>query len=166
MSKKIISDHQHEGILDDETLQILGGTPRPLVIADDKMKTMRTRMMARIDQECQSEPAPLVTVRSDEGTWVEIFPKIEKKILHLDKETDTESYLLRLQSGAEIPSHLHEQDEHCLMLEGDIQFGETKFVAGDYLLAPKGSQHSVASTISGALLFIQTGVNTNIFQSA
>lgn len=162
MNKKI--DSSQQDVLDSETLQLLSSAPLRVDFAADKMQIMRTRLMARIDKDASAAlHAPFLTIRAnDDGPWVDILPKVGKKRLHFDLDTDTESYLLRVQPGAVVPSHYHEHNEHCLMLTGDLAFEDLQLNAGDYHLAPKGSRHSISRSIDGALLFIQTGAQTNI----
>ncbi|MFV2058946.1 MAG: cupin domain-containing protein [Thiohalomonadales bacterium] len=148
--------------LDDETLRLLGSAPKTTDIAGEKIQSMRNRVMQRIDDDVQSGQADFITIRSKEGHWQEIAPSIEKKILRIDPYNNTEAYLLRVQAGAESSAHLHSQDEHCLLLEGDIMLNGIYLQAGDYHFAPRGSQHSIGSSVQGALLYIQTGINTNL----
>jgi len=97
-----------------------------------------------------------VTIRADEGQWIEIEPLLERKLLKVDHETGIESYLLRLQPGAAPQRHQHDADELCLVLEGDVSFDDIHLRAGDYHCARKGSWHGRASTVQGALLFLQS----------
>lgn len=62
---------------------------------------------------------------------------------------------LRLEPGAQVPSHTHDSDEHCIVLEGQVCFGEIRVEKGDYHLARAGSRHENAYSETGALLYIQ-----------
>ncbi|MEN8133275.1 MAG: cupin domain-containing protein [Pseudomonadota bacterium] len=96
-----------------------------------------------------------ITLRADEG-WFELAPKIEKKVLHIDHEAGTESYLLRVQPGAEVPPHTHAGDELCVVLEGEVTYeGGLRLQAGDYHMAKRGSTHQHARSETGALVYLQ-----------
>ena len=123
-----------------------------------QMKSLRSRVMSQVDEQLSADTSDLLTVRADNGDWQQIGESIRKKILYVDKQKGVVSYLLRVDPGAEDASHLHSSDEYCLVLEGDISFGDIHLYAGDFHLAPKGSRHDRAYTEHGALLYIQTGI--------
>lgn len=101
-----------------------------------------------------------VTVRAEEGEWLPHSPGIAFKLLHLDPEAGIQSYLLRLDPGAEVEPHDHLADEECLMLSGDVTFGDDELTlrAGDYHMIPKGVWHSRAHSAAGCLAFIRAHV--------
>lgn len=156
MSKPI--DPKTEQTLDQETLELLGNELQSLLLPPERMKKLRARVMERIDDEVSSASAGFVTIRSNEGPWIEIAPLIHKKVLHTDPETGVEAYLLRAEPGAVAPPHEHDYDEYCVVLEGEVDFDEIHLEAGDYHFAPRGSVHSTARTQTGALLYLQTAV--------
>lgn len=95
------------------------------------------------------------TVPADGGAWIRIDPRLEMKILY--KDARATSFLLRLQPGARLPSHVHTADEECLVLEGELRLGEgVTLKAGDYHFAPRGLPHGAAESASGALLFLRS----------
>lgn len=153
MSKQ--NDPQSQSVLDDVTIELLGSTPVAVDLPPDRMRTLRARVMQRIADEQRVPEEPFVTMRADQGAWIQIAAKIEKKVLHVDHETGTESYLLRVQPGAEAPEHVHHEDELCLILEGEITIGNLCLRAGDCHLARKGSRHGIARCETGALVFMQ-----------
>ena len=155
MSKKTYI--KYDDVLDEQTLQLLGEEPNSLDISPQRIRRLRERIMQRVDEEIANTSQSLLTVRSGDGSWVEIAPKIKKKVLFTNAETGTESYLLKAEPGAEAPPHEHEHDEHCLVLEGELIFGEDTYLrAGDYHFAPRGSTHGIARTDVGVLVYIQT----------
>lgn len=149
-------------ILDQSTLALLSTYLKPLDEVDPDCTTMqalRNRVMQQIDTDLpDTRPSRPLTIRADDGDWQTISPFIQKKMLHQDNRLGTQTYLLRVQPGAEDEPHIHLSDEHCLVLEGEISFGDLHLGAGDYHLAPRGSRHERATTRQGALLFIQTGL--------
>ncbi len=147
----------YDDVLDEQSLQLLGDAPAAVETEQIQMQNLRDRVMHRVDDHIASKTRSLFTVRNHDGDWIEIEPKIKKKVLFTNPETGTESYLLRLESNAEAPAHFHQHDEHCLVLEGDLSFGDIHLQSGDYHFAPAGSEHAPVSTSAGALLYIQTG---------
>ncbi|HNC52119.1 MAG TPA: cupin domain-containing protein [Accumulibacter sp.] len=93
------------------------------------------------------------TVFSGEGNWEAIAPGVEQKILWQDGEVI--SRFLRLAAGASLPGHGHAEEEECMMLSGDAFFGDVLVQAGEFHLAPTGSEHGELSSDNGALLFLR-----------
>lgn len=151
-------------ILDERTLRLLGEAPAVSDTSLARMRRLRDRVMRRIDDDIVNASQSFFTVRNHDGAWIEIAPKIKKKVLFENPETGTEAYLLRAEPGAEAPAHVHEHDEHCLVLEGELTFGDgIHLEAGDYHFAPAGSEHGIARTDTGVLVYIQSrqqGVST------
>ena len=156
MSKSI--DSKTEQVLDKRALELLGSELQALEVPPARISNLRKKIMRRIDTEKLPDLSDYVTIRANEGEWEEIAPKLHKKLLHLDPKTGVESYLLRAEPGAETPPHVHDHDEVCLVLEGEVEYDEFKLTRGDYHYASKGSQHSMARTQNGALLFLQTAL--------
>ena len=146
-----------EQVLDRETLELLGSAPATADLPAQRLAQLRDTVLRRIDEE-QALATPYVTIREDEGAWIEIAPLTTKKILNVNRATGIESYLLRLLPGAAPERHQHDQDELCIVLEGDVSFDDIHLKAGDYHYARKGSWHGCASTVHGALIFLQSGV--------
>ncbi len=147
----------YDEVLDEQTLRLLGDAPAPLDVSPERMQRLRDRVMQGIDDDMAQASQAFLTVRSDDGSWVEIAPKISKKVLYANLETGAESYLLKAEPGAEAPPHVHEHDEHCVVLEGEFTYGEGVYLkAGDYHFAPRGSEHGIACTDIGVLVYIQT----------
>ena len=66
------------------------------------------------------------------------------------------SLLMCMAPGSRYPAHEHTGDEECLMLSGEVSFGDLTLRAGDYHLAPKGMVYAEAYSASGALVFIRS----------
>ena len=135
--------------LDPTTLRLLGDAP---AAAPGAPAALRATVLARV----AADAATLLTVREADGDWTDLLPGIRRKLLFSDPESGTETFLLRAEPGATLPPHDHDHDEHCLVLEGDVGYGETiRLRSGDYHLARRGSEHAVAHTETGALVYIQ-----------
>lgn len=102
-----------------------------------------------------ASPPGMLTVRADEGEWVETGDEgVTLKLLFADAEHKTFTTLLRMSPGSRLPRHRHTGTEQCLVLEGDLRAGELRASAGDYICALPGSVHEELSTERGALLLL------------
>lgn len=142
-------------VLDEDILQILAQAQDPVAITGEQSARMRERVLAAIAEDSQRD---FLTIRRDEGTWVEIAPKVEVKQLHIDRQAGTRSFLMRLHPGGEWPAHPHTQAEECMVLEGEVSIGDLSVRAGDYHLAPGDITHGTLRSASGALLFLRAGL--------
>jgi quercetin dioxygenase-like cupin family protein len=133
-----------------ELAKALKPIPPPLASAAH----LRSKIMDRVAQEKREVSDQFVTMKADKG-WFEMAPKIEKKVLYVDREAGTESYLLRVQPGAIGPAHKHTRDELCMVLEGEFYLGDIHLKAGDFHMASAGSTHGEAYSENGALVFLQ-----------
>lgn len=95
-----------------------------------------------------------ITIRAGEGKWKEVFKGVLVKPLFSDKERGTDTFLMRLLPGAQVPRHSHAGAEQCLVLEGDVRSNDLELRAGDYHCAPPDSVHESLETTNGALLLI------------
>jgi quercetin dioxygenase-like cupin family protein len=161
MSKKDTPMNTKNNVLSEEDLMLLSDAPSAIDDIDTnsvRMQSLRSNIMARVDEQQSNSPDDMLTIRADTGDWEDISDKIRKKVLHVDEQSGIETYLLKIEAGAKDAPHIHTSDEHCIVLEGDVCFGEIHLNAGDYHLAPKGSRHEEAYSVHGALLYIQTGL--------
>ncbi len=97
-----------------------------------------------------------LSIKANESDWVEVQDGVFKKDLCIDGETS--SRFFRLESDTTMAGHPHSLDEECMMLSGDLFFGDILLQAGDYQLTPKGSGHLDIYTDTGALFFIRGAV--------
>lgn len=127
-------------------------------LADKRAEpALKERVFARVLNRIADTPPPgSVTVRADKGDWLQFAEKIEIKILHTDADSGVSTSLWRLQPGAELPGHAHDQDEECLVLEGEFIIGEHRLYAGDYHLANQGFTHPASRSPAGGLLMIRS----------
>jgi hypothetical protein len=87
-----------------------------------------------------------------EGEWSHVAEGIECKHLWNDR-----TMILRCAPGAELPSHIHDDEEHLLILAGDLIIGGRSFAAGDYIGSGRGADNFPHRTRGGCLIFSQTG---------
>lgn len=101
-----------------------------------------------------AEGAVWQPVVMDGVTW----PGVTARMLHLDPRRGRLTALLRVEPGGSIPEHVHDQDEECYVLEGDLSFDDKTYVAGDYFLAPAGTLHAEQTTKNGCVCLVSTGL--------
>jgi quercetin dioxygenase-like cupin family protein len=96
---------------------------------------------------------PIHTVLASDDGWEAIADGVEQKILWRDG--DRISRFLRLAAAGRLPAHAHDEDEECMLLSGDAYVGDLLLQAGDFHLAPAGSEHGEVSSDCGALVFVR-----------
>jgi anti-sigma factor ChrR (cupin superfamily) len=120
--------------------------------------SVKSRLLSRVAQYEQLKP--LADVRRNEDYWVNAgMPGVEIKQLFREKETGRSTYLLRMQPGVCIPSHFHHDTEQCLVLKGDIGWGDLVYEEGDFIVMEKGTKHPEIRTVHGNLLLLMSGRN-------
>jgi quercetin dioxygenase-like cupin family protein len=96
------------------------------------------------------------SVLNQDGNWHEISEGVFQKDLWTDG-TILSRYI-RIAKNTQIAGHSHPLDEECMMLSGDIFLGDILLQAGDYHVAPAGTEHLKISSDTGALLFVRGAV--------
>jgi len=77
------------------------------------------------------------------------------KVLRFDaNQQRPPTFLLKFALGASYPNHTHPGGEEVFVLEGEVRFGATQLVAGDYLYTPPAATHAVFSRTGCVLLFV------------
>lgn len=98
-------------------------------------------------------PPSLTVYASDTRDWQPITKGVYKK--HLNAQGDRISYFLRLEIDAELQDRVAIQDEECMVLQGEVFFGDRLLQAWDYQVTFKGASHGKLYTDVGVLLFIR-----------
>lgn len=119
----------------------------------DRAERLRRRLLRRAATMPQDH-AVMATVRAGEGHWQTLAPGVTRKTLYEDGTSH--SFLVRLEAGAVLPSHPHEVDEECLVLEGEIHLGDLHFRAGDHHVARAGSMHGRVTSPGGGMMYIRS----------
>lgn len=113
---------------------------------------MFDRILSKIDQ---ADTAPgTSSIPMSEGVWENIAPGIERKIVYMDRSAGVQSYFVRMKAGAILPEHDHDADEQCVVLQGQLEIGNSIYDAGTYHLARKGVPHVPITAHSDAIFFI------------
>jgi anti-sigma factor ChrR (cupin superfamily) len=103
---------------------------------------------------------PLADVRGYDNNWMDAgMPGVDVKILFRDKKLRRTTMLLRMAPGAQLPAHHHHDDEQCLVVSGDVRWGELVYREGDFVVMGNDTTHPVVSTIGGNLLLLVAGHN-------
>src|SRR5215831_16522940 len=74
--------------------------------------------------------------------WIENGPGHKSKVIYYDPVTDMLTILSKLEPGARIPPHTHEDLEQTYVLEGSLLDDEGECTAGNFVIRAKGSRHS------------------------
>jgi anti-sigma factor ChrR (cupin superfamily) len=131
-----------------------------------KKPPLRDRVMARILTPPPSAPLPkglAALVSTGDLPWKSgTLPGVSSKRLFQDAEGNV-TWLVKLEPGATYPRHRHTAYEHCLVLEGEVQFDEYTLRAGDYEVAQPDTDHSSFHSPNGAVLFIIANKHDEIF---
>jgi anti-sigma factor ChrR (cupin superfamily) len=118
--------------------------------------SLKSRLLSRVAQFEQLKP--LADVRRNEEHWVSAgMPGVDIKQLFQEDESGRSTYLLRMQPGVSIPSHFHHDTEQCLVLKGDIGWGDLVYEEGDFIVMGKGTKHPEIRTVHGNLLLLISG---------
>jgi anti-sigma factor ChrR (cupin superfamily) len=116
---------------------------------------LKDRLMARVAQ--YEAMKPLADVRRHEDTWAPYLPGVDVKLLFHDAETQRRTILLRMQPGAKLPRHRHHDDEQCLVVSGDIRWGELVYEQGDFVVVGRDTTHEELHTVHGNVLLLIAG---------
>jgi len=118
----------------------------------------RERLLGRV--AAFEDARPLADVRRDENTWTSSgVPGVDIKTLFIEPALGRSTYLVRMESGAHFPGHHHGDIEQCLVLEGDIRWGDLAYEKGDFVAMAKDTDHPEIYTVSGNLLLLIAGQN-------
>lgn len=112
-------------------------------------------MWSRITSAVAEETAALADIFIEDcqsGDWQQYAPSIETKTLWSDK-----AILIRCNPGAVEEEHDQpaDEDEHILVVAGDLNVAGRIFGTGDYLLVPASAVHKKMTTERGCLLFTE-----------
>lgn len=119
---------------------------------------LRNRLMRRVADYQQIPPAS--EVRTFDGGWRATgLAGIDFKPLYHDKKTGMFTQMVRMAPGAQYPRHMHFDDEQCLVLKGDVHWGEAHYLEGDFVTTKAGIVHPTLETVQGNVLLIISGHN-------
>jgi len=91
-----------------------------------------------------SNPGELASrfVNLESVPWIDSGPGNKMKVIYYDKNTEMLTLLTKLEPGAGIPAHMHEDLEQTFVLEGSLLDHEGECTAGNFVIRAKGSRHA------------------------
>lgn len=122
---------------------------------NDELEIPATDIWSRITGAIEKEEAALADIFVEDcrsGGWQEYAPSIETKTLWSDKVI-----MIRCNPGAVEEEHDQpaDEDEHILVVAGDLNVAGRIFGTGDYLRVPASTVHKKMTTERGCLLFTE-----------
>jgi len=81
-------------------------------------------------------------IATDEVPWIENAPGQKIKVIYHDPVSGMLTILSKLEPGAGIPPHKHEDLEQTYVLEGSLVDDEGECTAGNFVIPAKGSRHA------------------------
>jgi anti-sigma factor ChrR (cupin superfamily) len=81
-------------------------------------------------------------INTDAVPWIESSPGNKMKVIYHDPVSGMLTILSKLEPGAGIPPHVHEDLEQTYVLEGSLVDDEGECTAGNFVIRAKGSRHS------------------------
>jgi hypothetical protein len=133
----------------DDAIEMLEARFGALGTGDTEDPQLWSRIGAAIEQERREMAGKHVEPLSD-GEWFAHAPGIDAKRLPIPRTA-----LLRCIPGARETAHAQEEDEHVIVIAGDLVVGGRRLATGDHLFLPIGSRHPAMHTRGGCLLLIQ-----------
>lgn len=116
------------------------------------------KILARIDEEGMQLPGT-ATQRAADADWQQHSEGIVFRVLKVDEARGRQTLLVKMQPGALYKPHAHDVEEECLVIEGDLSYGDFVLRAGDYHLARPGTHHPTGTTTAGCLLHVVVGMD-------
>src|SRR6516225_8426937 len=81
-------------------------------------------------------------IETEQLPWIETTPGNKMKVIYHEPATGMLTILAKLEPGAGIPAHTHEDLEQTYVLEGSLLDEEGECTAGNFVIRAKGSRHS------------------------
>ena len=125
---------------------------------------VRDRLIAAINDSGNGDTAKparskrreqkFVSIRANDGKWIEAQEGIFFKSLYIDKETRMATSLVKMMPGKSLTAHVHEGVEQFFILEGDCNVCGEVLRPGDYHRAPAGTIHETTYTVNGTMFLL------------
>jgi len=101
-----------------------------------------------------SSASQFVSLRANEGEWIEACEGMLVKRLFVDEAKGTVTSLYKLLPGTHAATHRHSGVEERMVLEGDFHVNGEVFGPGDYRSSMPGTTDESPFTLGGTLLLI------------
>ena len=107
-------------------------------------------------------PAQIVH-RADGAAWRSAgTPGASVRVLNADRKRGRMTTLMKIDPGCRFPSHLHQGDEECLIISGDMIDDDLILGPGDYVRAAAGTHHDELTTLTGCLCLIVSSMEPQL----
>jgi len=117
-------------------------------------------LLLRESAPVEGAPARPSTQHAAGARWDDYAPGIRRRILW--QQGAQAAMLYHALPGAAVPRHGHRHDEECLMLAGDFFLDEVLLRRLDYQIAPAGTEHRVAATDTGVVIYAHGDVDLDL----
>lgn len=102
-------------------------------------------------------------LRAEDSDWkATSIPGVAARRLNIDRQTQRQTLLLRLEKGATIPAHPHHDSEECFVLQGDLWSNGIHMRAGDFQYFAAGDHHRDVRTENGCILYIRAPLDLSL----
>jgi anti-sigma factor ChrR (cupin superfamily) len=81
-------------------------------------------------------------IETESLPWIQTSPGSRMKVIYHDPASGLLTIVAKLEPGAGIPPHVHEDLEQTFVLEGSLVDDEGECTAGNFVIRAKGSHHS------------------------
>lgn len=81
-------------------------------------------------------------IDTDTVPWIENAPGHKSKVIYYDPKTEMLTIISKLEPGAGIREHTHEDLEQTYVLQGSLVDDEGECTAGNFVIRAKGSRHA------------------------
>jgi quercetin dioxygenase-like cupin family protein len=106
------------------------------------------------EPRARREPGWFVS-RAREDEFIPIgAPGISMRMLFVDPRRRTVTCIMRLEAGAKLPAHVHQNSEEYMVLEGDLRVGDQLLSAGDFQRTAPGFEQADQTSPHGCLLLL------------
>jgi anti-sigma factor ChrR (cupin superfamily) len=126
-------------------------------LAQDPPVKVRRRLLAevgRVPNPSSSLPEGVLIARSAEVPWRPMFDGVACKLLHTDRIRRYSTSLVRMDPGARLPRHRHDDVEELYILSGDLSVSGEVVRAGDYCRANPDTVHDESFSETGCLFLL------------
>ena len=81
-------------------------------------------------------------IETESVPWIENAPGHKSKVIYYEPVTEMLTIISKLDPGAGIREHTHEDLEQTYVLEGSLVDDEGECTAGNFVIRAKGSRHA------------------------
>lgn len=155
----VSDENQYEDVLSASEIQLMSENIQSSPLEASAINILKERVMNRVIAVCPTGGQSSYAAKLD---WIKVTDHLDVKVLTQDLANKIQTAYWRLKPGAIVPGHYHHNDEDCLVIEGDIRFGDHHLFSGDFHSMKKGSTHPDMTTTHGALLYLKHDIHDDL----